>query len=81
MLPNENKSLWAKVVRVNGKQSFTIEHGSKDLEIALTDKITDQLNSLYGSPQGFELTTDYSVLIQIKDNDNLNIVGMSTVTF
>ena len=78
MLP-KNKGLWARVVGINGKQSFTVEYNSKNLEIALTDKITDQLNSLYGSPN-FELTTEYSVLIKMKENNRLNIEGLSTVT-
>ena len=79
MFPNENKGLWARVVGINGKQSFTVEYNSKDLEIELTDKITDRLNSLYGSPN-FELTTEYSVLIEMKENNRLNIEGLSTVT-
>ena len=78
MLP-KNEGLWARVVGINGKQSFTVEYNSKDLEIELTDKITNQLNSLYGSPN-FELTTEYSVLIKMKENNSPNIVGLSTVT-
>ena len=78
MLP-KNEGLWARVVGINGKQSFTVEYNSKNLEIALTDKITNQLNSLYGSPN-FELTTEYSVLIKMKENNRLNIEGLSTVT-
>ena len=78
MLP-KNEGLWARVVGIYGKQSFTVEYNSKNLEIALTDKITNQLNSLYGSPN-FELTTEYSVLIKMKENNRLNIEGLSTVT-